>query len=155
ITFAGTFFATGIHDTVFSVLLKPISDSLHVSRTAISIPISIGIWMGAVLGPIVGRAMDRRGPRLLSAGGAFIIGAVFMALSAMGQFWQFAIVYPIGRATSQTTMLGSVPTATVANWFIRKRGRALGIQAMAVGLGGATLSLLAQFIIDRSGWRMV
>src|SRR3954470_8452386 len=65
VTFAGTFFATGIHDTVFSVLLKPISNDLHVSRTAISIPISISIWIGAVLAPFAGRIMDKRGPRAL------------------------------------------------------------------------------------------
>lgn len=155
VTFAGTFFATGIHDTVFSVLLKPISNDLHVSRTAISIPISISIWVGAILGPVAGRIMDKRGPRLLSTGGAFIIGLIFLLLSAIGQFWQFAAIYPVGRAASQTTMLGSISSTAVANWFIRKRGRALGIQAMAIGLGGATLSLLAQFIIQHWGWRAV
>lgn len=155
VTFLGTFFATGIHDTVFSVLLKPMSNDLHVSRTAISIPISISIWVGAVLGPFAGRIMDKRGPRWLSAGGASLIAAVFFLLSAIGQFWQFALIYPIGRATSQTTMLGSIPSAAVANWFIRKRGRALGVQAMAVGLGGATLSLVAEFIIQHWGWRAV
>ncbi len=155
VTFAGTFFATGIHDTVFSVLLKPISNDLHVSRTAISIPISISIWIGAILGPFAGRIMDKRGPRLLSAGGASVIAIVFFFLSAIGQFWQFALIYPVGRAVSQTTMLGSIPSTAVANWFVRKRGRALGVQAMSIGLGGATLSLVAQFIIQHWGWRAV
>src|ERR1700731_4452727 len=70
ITFTGTFFATGIHDTVFSVLIKPISRDLHVSLTAISVPISLSIALGAILSPFVGRLMDKRGPRALSAGGA-------------------------------------------------------------------------------------
>lgn len=155
ITFAGTFIATGIHDTVFSVLLKPISEDLGWSRTQISLPISISIWVGALLGPLAGRFLDRRGPRLLSTAGALVIGLVYLLLSSMGQFWHFALFYPIGRATSQMSMLGSVPSAAVSNWFIRRRGRALGIQAMAIGLGGATLSVVAQFIIERWGWRAV
>ncbi len=155
ITFAGTFFATGIHDTVFSVLLKPISADLGWSRTQISLPISLSLWVGALLSPFVGRMLDKRGPRLLSSAGAFIIGLVYMLLSVMGQFWQFALFYPFGRVSSQATMLGSVASGSVSKWFIRRRGRALGIQSMAIGLGGATLSLAAQLIINRWGWRAV
>ncbi|MBI3978077.1 MAG: MFS transporter [Chloroflexi bacterium] len=155
VTFAGTFIATGIHDTVLSVLLKPISEDLGWTRTQVSVVISSSIWIGAFFGPLAGRLMDRHGPRVMTTAGALAIGIAFLLLSVIGQFWQFWLVYPLGRISSHLTMLGSVPTTAVSNWFIRKRGRALGIQAMAIGLGGAVLSLLAQWMISQWGWRSV
>ena len=155
ITFAGTFFTTGIHDTVFSVMLKPMSEDLGWSRTQISAPISLSIWVGALLAPLAGRFIDRHGARFLTSGGALIIGTVFALLSSVGQLWHFWLVYPAGRATSQMAMIGNAPATVVSNWFVRRRGRALGIQAMAIGVGGASLSLLAQFIMSNWGWRTV
>lgn len=135
------------------MLLKPISEDLGWSRTEISVVISVSIWIGALFGPFSGRMIDRYGPRLMTTGGAIMLGLAFILMSGMTQLGQFWLFYPLGRVTSHSSMLGSTPATAVANWFIRMRGRALGIQGMAIGLGGAALSLIAQFMIERWGWR--
>jgi sugar phosphate permease len=42
----------------------------------------------------------------------------------------------------------------VSNWFLKKRGRALGIMTAGQGMGGLVLSPLTIFLIANLGWRM-
>ena len=44
---------------------------------------------------------------------------------------------------------------TITNWFIRKRGRALGVMSSSFQLSSTFLIPLAQFVILRWGWRLV
>jgi MFS family permease len=49
--------------------------------------------------------------------------------------------------------LSLVVSVTVANWFIRHRGRALGVTWLGPRFGSAVLPALAQFFIITQGWR--
>jgi sugar phosphate permease len=46
-----------------------------------------------------------------------------------------------------------VPFTAVANWFHRKRPRAMGLVALSVPLGGSVLALVYQYLVARYGWR--
>jgi predicted MFS family arabinose efflux permease len=41
----------------------------------------------------------------------------------------------------------------VSDWFDRQRGLALGIANSGIGIGGFVTPLLAQYLIERTGWR--
>ena len=50
--------------------------------------------------------------------------------------------------------LGGLPSnAAVARWFVRRRGRALGIATAGISMGGVIFVPLTQWLIARLGWR--
>ena len=108
----------------------------------------------AAASPFVGRLVDRYGVRGIISLGAFTVGLGFVLLSVMQNIWHFYVAYAIiGLAT---TAMGAVPaTAMVSNWFVKRRGTAIGIMAIGIGAGIFALSpLLGSYLIPNFGWRM-
>jgi len=147
------FFASGLSNITMAVVLKPISEDLGLSRTLTAAAITAGALLGGVLAPFFGPIADRLGPRLLLPGGAALMGGLAMALSASTQPWQFYATFIPARALTEFLMTGVVPFTAVANWFHRKRPRAMGLVALSVPLGGSVLSLNYQYLVANYGWR--
>jgi MFS family permease len=59
----------------------------------------------------------------------------------------------MGRMIAVGILLLAI-TVSVPNWFIRKRGRAMGIVSLGPLLGSGLLPMLAQFFILVFGWRL-
>jgi MFS family permease len=77
-----------------------------------------------MISPFIGALLDRYGPRKAMAFGVLLTGAGFIFMSQMQSLWQFYVA--IGLLTlgmSFGTFI--VFVVTVANWFVRKRARAL------------------------------
>ncbi len=151
----GAFLSAGTAQLFMSTMLLPMSDELGWSRTAATGAVTAGTLTGGLLSPWIGRLVDRYGPRPLTTLGALILAGAQFLLAAVDQLWQLYIAYIVGRAVASTTLSGVVPSTAATNWFRRKRGRALGIVAMAIPLGVSTLAVLAQGIIEQFGWRAV
>lgn len=151
----GAFLAAGTSQLFMSIMLKPLSDELGWSRTATTVAITIATVLGGLLSPFLGRLADRYGPRLLSTLGALILTATYLGLAGMTELWQFYVIYVVGRGLTASMLSGVVPCTAAANWFRRMRGRALGLIAMCIPLGGSALSLVGQLIIEGPGWRTV
>src|SRR5205807_8602982 len=64
----------------------------------------------------------------------------------------FVIAYGAARAIDMGALNLSVSTA-VANWFVRMRGRALGIAMTGNAIGVMLLVPAIQWMIDGPGWR--
>jgi MFS family permease len=147
------FFASGVSNITMAVVLKPISEDLGWSRTLTAAGITAGALLGGVLAPFFGPIADRLGPRVLLPCGAALMGSLAMALSASTQPWQFYAAFVPARALTEFLMTGVVPFTAVANWFYRKRPRAMGLVALSVPLGGSVLSLVYQYLVAHYGWR--
>ncbi|MBI3954141.1 MAG: MFS transporter [Chloroflexi bacterium] len=149
----GDFLTTGIGIYSFGLFLVPMSQELGWSRGAISFSYSIRSLINMAMGPLVGRIVDRSGPRLLMAGGALIAGGSLLALSQVHSLPQFYLVFGGLWAIGFGTISGLVTTTTVAKWFVRKRGLAIAIAVTGISVGGATLTPITAFLIDGYGWR--
>src|SRR5262249_49043775 len=74
-------------------------------------------------------------------------------LSAAMAPWQLALAFCTLVALG-TAVCGPLPsTALVANWFVRRRGIALGVTVAGATIGGAIAPVVAAFLIERFGWR--
>jgi len=123
------------------------------SRTALSAGQAIGRIPEALTAVLVGPVVDRHGARWLVGIGAVMMAAAFVALSTVQQIWQLylyrGVVVSIGGAC-----MGGFLAVTLSNWFVAKRGRALGMLNMGNAAGTAILPVLTAFIIVHAGWRI-
>ncbi|MCZ6538768.1 MAG: MFS transporter [Chloroflexi bacterium] len=137
----------------FQAFIPQILSTFQWSHGATAAAISIQRSESGLITPFVGVLLDRYGPRKVMAFGVFVTGGGFIFMSLMQTLWHFYL------AISLLTLGMSFGTfivfvATVANWFIRKRARALAVLMSFSALGGLTLPLLVASI-DHFGWRQM
>jgi len=148
-----SFAQTATFNPTLSVFLKPMTSEFGWSRATFSGAVSLGSVVGGLMSLMVGPIVDRRGARLVLVAGTGVLGACLMLVSRFAALWQFYLFFGLGRAMS----VGIIEVATmvaVSNWFIKKRGRAIGIITMGTRIGQALLPLFAQLIIMAGGWRL-
>ncbi len=108
--------------------------------------------MSAALVLLVSRLADRYGPRLTVASVALALGAACFGMSFATGFVAFFMAFAALRALGQ----GSLPinaTLLTANWFVRRRGRAMAVVGLGFALSNAILPGAARFLIEQTSWR--
>jgi sugar phosphate permease len=91
------------------------------------------------------------GPRKIVTIGIIIAGIGLMMLSRINNLWQF---YAAFTTIALGSSLGGFMAifATVANWFEKKRSRAMGIVMAGMSVGGLMVPVMA-WSTDSFGWR--
>ena len=142
----------GAFQSILAVFLKPMADSFGWSRTVISGTMVFGSLFGGCISPFIGPILDKRGPRIVAFVSVLVLSSGLVSLAFMHHVWQLYLFFGVGRivAVGALTLVVSV---TISNWFIRKRGRAMGIAWLGPRLGMAVLPALAQYFIMTQGWR--
>jgi MFS family permease len=138
----------------FSVFLKPVTESLGVSRGDLSSALPIATGLTALASPVIGWLIDRWGTRPVMIPGVLLFALAVAGFGLM-QAEPFFLVFLIFAVVG---FIGGIQTpvpyaAVISHWFDRKRGLALGIATAGVGLGVALIPQLAAFLIGRFGWR--
>src|SRR3990170_8892208 len=104
------------------------------------------------LAVVSGRLTDRWGPRAVIATGGVFLGAGWIAMSATSVIWHPYVFYGVVAAVGMST--ANVPcTATVARWFVRRRGLTTGLTAAGGSFGAFCLPPIAQLLVSGGGWR--
>jgi predicted MFS family arabinose efflux permease len=137
----------------FGVFLKPIMADTGWTRGSVSFALSVGGIFSSIAVPVLGRMMDRWSIRRVALPG-LVAYAVCLALVALSPpvFWIFTALFALAETTSAIqTPLGYAKA--ISGWFDPRRGLALGIAMAGVGLGGSVIPQVANFLIERIGWR--
>ena len=135
-----------------SVFFDPITDDLHISRTSASIAYAAGTLAGILPAPVIGRWIDRRGPRLRAT---IIAGALALACAYMA-FVQSGLMLLVGFALLRGAAIGglSLVSQQVVNlWFVQRRGIAAAAASLGLAAGSMTLPQIIDFLISLYGWR--
>jgi MFS family permease len=139
--------------TSFSLLLPPLTAEFGWDRGQIAGAFSFGFLASAVIAPLSGRLMDRYGPRpVILTGVCLISGGLFLA-PWIERPWQLygTLGMLVGCGANLTSY--TAQSLYLPNWFIRRRGLAIGIAFSGVGIGAIVLLPWLQTIIDHQGWR--
>jgi len=137
---------------VFSVFLDSIIHDTGLSRTTISALYALGTGFSAVLVFFVSRLADRYGPRLTVVLIALFLGTACFGMAFAKGFIAFFLAFAALRALGQ----GSLPinaTLLTAQWFVRRRGRAMAVIGLGFAASNAVLPPLSRFLIEQTGWR--
>ena len=136
--------------TTLTVFIYPMSQELGWSRTLIAGSVSAGAIASMVLSPAIGWAIDRLGARLVLAGGVLVVGVAMISLAWATLPATFYLAYAAARVVFHTAApLGA--GAIAARWFIRMRGRAVGITFFCGAVGGVVFTMLAALAIGSWG----
>ncbi len=138
----------------FSALFKPISLELGFSRAAASIPASISRLEGGLEGPIIGWLTDRFGSKWLVLAGVSIVSLSLLLMYYINSLWAFVLVWGVLLGTGHNIALGVPVDRAIANWFVKKRGAALGAKWTINGFSGMIILPLIAWLIPLVGWRM-
>jgi sugar phosphate permease len=143
------FVSSGIGFYGHGAILDPLRAQYGWSKGVLSTAITMYFAISGAMGMIVGRFIDRYGPKPVLIFGSSTIGLGFILLSQVTEIWQFFMVYALMAIGWSGTSL--VPVSTVmANWFIHRRGFAMGLTMTGLSLGGMmmvpfTVSMVAHF----------
>ncbi len=148
--------ATGVASInlfAIGIFQGPITAEFGWSQTEYAIVTLISTIVTVVSSLYIGKLFDRQGVRRWA-----IIGIILFALALISLYWLtpnllhfyavFALIPIIGAGTSSIAY-----SRVVAAWFDRRRGQAFGAALAGIGIGGAVLSSVSQFLIDAVGWR--
>ena len=137
---------------VFSVFVDPILADTGISRVYLSTLYAFGTGVSAAMVVLVARLVDRFGSRLMLGVVALALGLACIGMSfATGPATLF-----LGFAALRALGQGSLPvTATVltAQWFVRRRGRAMSIVVLGLAASNAVLPPAVQSLVGSIGWR--
>jgi MFS family permease len=136
----------------FGVFFAALVEEFGWSRASLSGVFSLyaGVYSGFAL--VAGRLTDRWGPRAVIAIGGALLGVALAAMSGVGALWQPYVLYGTIGALGMSTAY--VPcNATVAKWFTRRRGLAVGLASAGGSLGTFALPPVAHLLVSRLGWR--
>jgi MFS family permease len=139
--------------TAFSLFFPPIIDEFGWERGITAGAFSFGFVVSAVVSPLIGRLMDRLGPRsVMELGVALMAGGLLLA-PLTTQPWHLYLTIGVLVGAGSICLGYSGQSLFLPNWFIRRRGLAIGLAFAGVGIGSVTLLPWVQWMIDHSGWR--
>ncbi len=148
-----TLWLSGYGSYGFSALFKPISTELGFSRAVTSTGASIMRLEGGIEGPIAGWATDRFGPRRVALVAVFLAGLGLTLMYYVHSLWIYLLVW--GGLFGIGNNLKMIPLDTaISNWFVKKRGLALGVRWVLNGLSGALVLPLVAWLLGQQGWRV-
>jgi MFS family permease len=137
----------------FSVFVKPLAAEFGWSREAISSGFAIAAVTLGLCSPLLGRWIDRFGPRRIILACMTIYGCAIVSLALLRSgLWQFYVTcFVLGVVGNGAAHLAY--SRSISTWFQRRLGMALALVMVGAGLGAMILPVVAQTIISRSGWR--
>jgi len=137
----------------FAVFLKPLSMEFGWSRAAISLGFGFAAVTLGLISPLLGRLIDRFGPRRIILPCMTVFGFAIASLALLrSELWEFygtcIVLGLVGNGAAHLAYSRSIST-----WFQRRLGMALALVMVGAGLGAMILPVFAQAIISRAGWR--
>jgi MFS family permease len=139
--------------TAFSLMFPPIVDEFGWERGLAAGAFSFGFLVSALVSPLVGRLMDRHGPRFVIEAGTLIAAAGLLGATLIATPWQLYLTLGLLVGIGANSMGYSVHSQFLPNWFARRRALAIGVAFSGVGVGSMLILPWLQSVILHAGWR--
>jgi MFS family permease len=153
VAFVCDFVATGFFFYSYGVFFKALAGDFGGSRLGVSLGLTISGAVGALAAPTLGSLLDRTSIRRTMIVGALAVSTGFVLLSRVGALWQYYLVLASFVAIGLNAMGGLAAAKLVANWFVARRGAALGVATVGISFSGLVMPPVATWMVASVGWR--
>ena len=114
---------------------------------------SVGFLASVVSAPFTGIIVDRFGPRVSIPLGATLVACGFMLATMATTPLHIYLTLGVLCVGGSVFISYIGHSSFLPNWFVRRRGMAIGIAFSGVGVASIGLLPMLQSTIDREGWR--
>lgn len=136
----------------FGVFFNSLLTEFGWTRTLISGAHSFSMIMYGLSAVVMGKLADRFGPRTILTLASVLIGLGYLLTSQVNTAWQLYLFYGIIVGMGLSGVLAPL-LATIARWFVKRRGMMTGIVIAGVGVGLFAGPLTADWLIRTYDWR--
>jgi MFS family permease len=133
------------------LFFSPLSQRYGWSVGALSVAAAVNTAITGLLQPVVGRLVDRVGPRWVLTVGLVLLAACYGLLACVRQLWQFLLVYPLLGGAGFAAAATLTNSVLVSRWYLRDRTRMLARSAIGINLGQLLVLPLAGWLIAGQG----
>lgn len=137
----------------FGIFLKPMVDEYGWSRSVISLGASFNMLVYSFCSIFVGKMVDRVPPGRIIMTGALIVSLSLALVAFVASPFTFYLTYGLLAGIGSAGLGVVVCNSSVAKWFHKKRGTAVGLAAMGISAGAMMVTPLAGYIVKTYGWQ--
>lgn len=142
----------GMSET-WAVFLLPIENEFGWRRQDVTSVYSVYLMVNGLMAPFAGMLFDRFGPRASYGLGTALFGLAALGAAHAQAQWHFFVLSGLAFGIS-SAVIGMVPASVlIARWFAAGLGRAISFAYAGFGTGILVLVPIAQWSIERFGWR--
>src|SRR5262249_10767671 len=128
----------------FTVFVKPLGGEFGWNRESVSLGFAIAAMTVGLSSPLIGRLIDKIGPRRIILPCITVFGCGVASLSLLRSgLWQFYltcfIIGVVGNGAAHLAYARSIST-----WFTKRLGTAFAFVMVGAGLGAMILPVIAQ-----------
>ena len=147
---ATNFLGSGTGFYIFNAFIEPLCTAKGWTRAEMNIAPMLGYIINICGVLFCGTMVYRVGPRILMTFAPLVTATAFVLMGFCTNILLFYAAFML-LFLGISGMSGIVTATAVSNWFVRKRGRALGIATSGVSLAGFIMPPVAMAIIGMSG----
>ncbi len=138
VCFVAATFTWGLGVFGSSVYLGELTTTRAWPVSTVSVAVTVFFLTAAVVLPLVGRAIDRLGPRPVISAGVLLLAVGVIAVGQLNAIWQVFgafVCMGLGYATMSVTGL----SATLVPWFERHQGRSITLAMTGASVGAMSV----------------
>ena len=133
-------------------VIIPYVESMHGwTRGQVTSVLSIAALISIIVSYIAGTLVLRFGVKKILVPTLVITGITAIVMSRSNNFYSFSLCLGILQIFAASGIM-LLPAVLCANWFVRRKGIAMGIATIGAPLSGATYSPVVAWLIGRYGF---
>ena len=137
----------GILYYTFAVFIRPMELDTGWSRTELTGAFSLALLLRGAMAVPVGIWIDRHGARLLMTVASLLASALLVLWSQADDLVMFYLVWS-GLGLCMAALFYEPAFTVIANWFLRKRARALALITLVAGFASTIFLPLANSLLQ-------
>ncbi|MFT4256945.1 MAG: MFS transporter [Pseudoxanthomonas sp.] len=122
------------------------------SRSELKLRDLITLVLAGWLAPFLGVVIDKVGPRRLILAGLALLAALYLAYAHVHSLLHLYLIH-VGFAAVLVAAGLNVAVIYVSQWFVARRGTAIGIALIGTSLGGMVFPKLGVGLLQGMDWR--
>ncbi len=153
LTFFALLSAQGVRLS-FGAFIQPWESEFSTSRGVISLIAFISYAVFGFSQPLIGRLIDQFGLRYILSFSVLLIGVATSLTFFATSPWQLIVIYGIIASIGFGGASNVAGSVAITNWFVEKRGFAIGLMSAGTAGGQLLLVPLSLFLINDFGWKV-